>query len=137
MTADALLGGPPMAQQADDSGVHILAVDPFEPARVKVELMERRFRAVEAVEVGDPLLQSLMGRVFEQVPVEAIVMRPFAPLADLSSHENEFLAACAYMYPKSVRRLANFCQSSPGIFRRSEPLPWTTSSWESGSKKFS
>ena len=65
-----------MAQQTDDSGVHILAVDPLEPARVKVELVERRFRAVETVEVGDPLLQSLMRRVLEQVPVEAIVMRP-------------------------------------------------------------
>ena len=32
---------------------------------------------------------------------------------------------------------ANFCHSSPGIFSMSDPLPWTTSSCESGSMKFS
>jgi hypothetical protein len=41
------------------------------------------------------------------------------------------------MKPYIRRRLANFCQSSPGILPSSEPLPCTTSSWEKGSTKFS
>ncbi len=88
---DTLLRRPAMAQQANDTGIDILAVNPFEPARIEVKLVERRFCTIETVEVGDPLLQALMGWVLEEVPIKAVVMRPFAPLADLASHENEFL----------------------------------------------
>ena len=41
------------------------------------------------------------------------------------------------MYAYSARRLARFCHGSPGILSISEPLPCTTSSWESGRTKFS
>src|SRR5438270_915487 len=51
--------------------------------------------------------------------------------------KTSFLPGCAYIQPKRRRRLANFCQSSPGIFAISDPLPWTTSSCDSGSMKFS
>ena len=37
----------------------------------------------------------------------------------------------------SERRLASFCQRSPGILSISEPLPCTTSSCDSGRMKFS
>jgi 1,4-alpha-glucan branching enzyme len=42
-----------------------------------------------------------------------------------------------YIEPRSKRRLAKRCQSSPGILSSNEPLPCTTSSCESGSTKFS
>ena len=44
-----------------------------------------------------------------------------------------FFPGCAYIHPKSSRRFANFCQSSPGILFSSDPLPCTTSSCDSGS----
>src|SRR4029077_3723839 len=42
-----------------------------------------------------------------------------------------------HMYAYIARRLANFCQRSPGILSSSERLPCTTSSCESGRTKFS
>ena len=50
---------------------------------------------------------------------------------------SSFLPGWAHMYAYSARRLASFCHRSPGIFEYSEPLPWTTSSWDSGRMKFS
>ena len=41
------------------------------------------------------------------------------------------------MYASSARSPAKRRHSSPGIFPSSEPLPCTTSSCESGRKKFS
>ena len=43
---DALLRRPSVAQEADDTGVDILAIDPLESTRIELELMERRLRAV-------------------------------------------------------------------------------------------
>src|SRR6185369_1238577 len=50
---------------------------------------------------------------------------------------NSFFPGCDHMYENSSRRLANFCQTSPGILLSSDPLPWTDSSCESGRTKFS
>ncbi len=50
---------------------------------------------------------------------------------------SSFLPGCAHMYAYSALRLASFRQRSPGILANIEPLPWTTSSCESGSTKFS
>ena len=41
------------------------------------------------------------------------------------------------MNPYSVRSVACFCQTSPGILSSIEPLPCTTSSCENGRMKFS
>ena len=51
--------------------------------------------------------------------------------------KSSFLPGCAHMYAYSERRLANFCQRSPGILSSSDRLPWTTSSCDSGRMKFS
>ncbi len=45
---------------------------------------------------------------------------------------SSFLPGWAHIIPNSRRRLAKRCQSSPGILPISEPLPWTTSSCDSG-----
>jgi hypothetical protein len=78
-----------------------------------------------------------MGRTLEEVPVEAAVVVPLAALANSSPMKSSFFPGCPNWYPYSRRRLAKRCQSSPGILARSERLPCTTSSWESGSMKFS
>jgi len=59
MTCDedaTLLRRPAVGQGADDTG--ILAVDRLEPTRVELELMKCWLRAVEMIEIGDPLLHS-------------------------------------------------------------------------------
>ena len=64
-----------------------------------------------------------MQRLLEQMPVEAVVVVPFAPLAELAPMNISFLPGCAYMNPYSARSVAAFCQSSPGILPNIDPLP--------------
>src|SRR5690242_3333446 len=54
--------------------------------------MQRRLAAVGGVQVANPAAQTLMERLLEQVPVQAGVMVPLAPLAELAAHEEELLA---------------------------------------------
>ena len=51
--------------------------------------------------------------------------------------KSSFFPGWPHMNPSEQRRLANFCQRSPGIFSISEPFRCTTSSCEKGSTKCS
>src|ERR1700756_1881612 len=67
-------------------------VDPLEALGVAIGDMQRGLVAVRAIEIAHPALDTLMTRHLEQVPVEAAVVIPFAPLAELAAHEQELLA---------------------------------------------
>src|SRR5437762_5217160 len=43
--------------------------------------------------------------------------------------KSSFLPGCPYIHARNIRRLANFCHSSPGILDNNERFPYTTSSW--------
>ena len=90
---DVLLWCPAVSQETDDPGIHVLAVDPLEPSRVEIEFMQRRLCPVEMIQIGDPPFQPLMRLVLEQVPIDAVVVGPFAPLADFTTHENQFFCS--------------------------------------------
>src|SRR5262245_2330093 len=69
------------------------AVDPSEPGRVGVELMESPLAPVAVVEVAhEPLEPAVVRTLGEQVPVEAPVVMPLAALPALAAHEKELLA---------------------------------------------
>src|SRR6267142_3395866 len=71
----------------------VSAVDPREPGRIGVELVERALAPVEPIEVThQPLNPAVEGALAEQMPVEATVVMPLALLPDLAAHEEELLA---------------------------------------------
>ena len=73
----------------------------------------------------------------EQVPVERVVVVPLAPLGELAAHEQQLLAR---VRPHVGVERAQVRELLPVVARHlvsSEPLPWTTSSCESGRTKFS
>ena len=82
----------PLPQVADDAVVDVVEVDPLEPGRVEVELVEGRLAAVEVVEVLDPALDVPVRLVLEGVPLQALLVRPLPPLGELAAHEEELLA---------------------------------------------
>src|SRR5688572_15888178 len=81
-----------LAQEADDARFDVASVYPFEAARGKVELVQRRLAAMDAVEVAYPALHARMLRVRAEVPVEAHIVVPLAPLRELAAHEQQLLA---------------------------------------------
>ena len=89
---DQVLGIFSAADEGENAVVGIIGVNPFESVPVKFDLMERGFGGVKVIEVGDELLDTAMGVVPQQVPVQAVRFGPFVALGEFLTHEEEFLA---------------------------------------------
>ena len=73
----------------------VLVVDPLESGGHKVKLVKRRGGAVQLVQVAhQPLHTGVLGRI-EQMPVQALVMVPFAHLCKFAAHEQQLFAGVA------------------------------------------
>ena len=83
------------AHERDDAPFEVAAVHPFESGVIEVHLMQRALFLEGAIEIPHPMLNALMVLVLEQVPVQTLVVIPFAPLPKLTSHEHELLARMA------------------------------------------
>jgi len=57
-----------------------------------VELVQAGLFDHRPVEVGDPLHQTRVVRIVEQVPVQRAVVVPLRALPDLAAHEQQLLA---------------------------------------------
>src|SRR5713101_3617503 len=82
----------PVADHGDDAVLVVVAVDPAEPVGREVALVEGRLRAVLRVQIMNETLERRVGGILEQVPVEAQIVVPFAPLPELAAHEQQLLA---------------------------------------------
>ena len=88
------------------------------------------------VQIAHPPLQPGVHRITRQVPVEAHIVIPLAPLAELVPHEHQLLARDARTCSRTAR--AGWRTSAtrrPGIFDSIDFLRCTTSSCENGRMK--
>ena len=69
-----------------------MAVDPLEAVCLVILLPESRVLKVKLVQVFHETCKSLMDRIVEEHPVLFTLFIPFTELADLISHEVQFLA---------------------------------------------
>ena len=73
--------------EGDHGIIAIVEIDPLEASVTIVLIVKRGFMAVEPVEMGDePLEPVVLGPIVE-MPVEACIVIPFAPLPELAAHE--------------------------------------------------
>src|SRR2546428_4796597 len=70
----------------------VVKVDPFKTGWLEVYFVQRTLALIEAIEVFDQSLQPLVRLVLKQMPIEARVVAPFAPLPELRTHEEQLLA---------------------------------------------
>ena len=89
----------PLPQVADDTVVGVVEIDPLEPGRIEIELVEGRLAAIELVEVLDPALDVQVRPMLEGVPLQALLVGPFLPLGELAAHEEELLAGMGVHVP--------------------------------------
>ena len=73
----------------------ILVIHPFKTGGHEVELMQRRRGPVEPVQVAHQPLYTRMSWIVQQMPVQALVMVPFARLGKFAAHEQQLLAGVA------------------------------------------
>ena len=84
---DDVVGGPGPSDEADHARLVVVGVDPLEPARPRVQLVQGRFGPVEVVEVLDQPLNPEVRGVLQEVPVKALLVVPLVPLPELPAHE--------------------------------------------------
>src|SRR5438876_1634976 len=123
------------AQECEDLIVVVVAVDPLETGRLAVAFVQRGQLRVSLVEVAHPVLDSTVGWLVEQMPVEALVVIPFAPLAELAAHEQQFLAGLAVHVTVQQAQPSELVPVVAGSLLSSERLQCTTSSCDSGRTK--
>src|SRR3954447_445895 len=75
-----------VAQEANDTAFRIIRIDPFEPGRLTVELVQGGLVLVRLIERGKPARECAALWIVE-MPRKCIVMSPFFPLPKLAAHE--------------------------------------------------
>src|SRR5437879_4815607 len=72
------------AHEADHALLGVGDVNPRETGWVEVKLVQRLLLAHDPVQVAGPSAQPVVHRLVQQVPVEALLVVPFAPLSKLA-----------------------------------------------------
>ena len=103
-----------VTQERDHAVGRIAAVDPRETRRIEVLCVQRRRARERAVEIAHPCLQPGVHRVGGQVPVEALVVIPLAPLAEFTAHEQQLLAR---VRPHVAQQAAEVGEALPVVAR--------------------
>src|SRR5262249_44049112 len=91
------LGRLPLALKAHYTESGIVAIDPCKAPWLAVTLGESGKLTVQGVQICDPLLDASMGSILEQMPVQARLMIPLAPLTKLPPMNRSFLPGWAYI----------------------------------------
>ncbi|MNQ87043.1 hypothetical protein D3C85_1022530 [compost metagenome] len=81
-----------VTQPGEHAVALVVADQPLETLGAIIAQVEGRFFAVVAVQLAHQGLHGEMLRVAQQVPVQLLVVVPFAPLAELAAHEQQLLA---------------------------------------------
>ena len=80
------------AQPGINAVGRIIANQPLKALRYIILLIQRRLLAVQPVQVTHQLLHAPVLGVLQQIPVQLLIMVPFAPLAEFAAHKQQFLA---------------------------------------------
>src|SRR5262249_40289655 len=81
-----------LAQPGKDAAVTVIGDQPLETGAVTIELVQGGQVAVKMIEVADQCLDAGVSPFVYKMPVERIVVCPFAFLAEFVAHEEKLLA---------------------------------------------
>jgi len=89
----------PLAQPRKHAAVGIVHDQPFESRGLTVELVQCRGRAIEAIEVAHQRLDAGVLRLFQEMPIERMVVPPLVFLSELAAMNRSFLPGWPNMKP--------------------------------------
>ena len=112
-----------LTHQADDARLRIIAVDPFKSMARQIVLVERPFGPIDAIEIRNPSLNTQVARMLELLPFQLTVMRPFCPLSDLSTHEEEFFGRLRIHVPEQEPKVGKLLPVVPWHLFEQRTLP--------------
>src|SRR5204863_9609826 len=80
------------AAEGEDILKSVIDLDPLKAAWIGIGFPQLRIFCVTLVQVANQRLHAFVKWRFQQVPIEALRLIPFAPLAELAAHEQKLLA---------------------------------------------
>src|SRR6516225_3468970 len=81
-----------LANKAEHAVVGVVEINPFKTKVGVVVLPESGLALIHVIQVLYQFSQTVTEWILEQMPVEALIMVPFRPLAEFTSHEKELFA---------------------------------------------
>ncbi len=81
-----------LAHEAEHAVLPVVAIDPFEARVIEIDFVQSRLAAHELVQIGHGLFQTLVRFPLQQMPLQAFVVIPFVPLAEVAAHIEQLLA---------------------------------------------
>src|SRR5947209_7528756 len=87
------------AQPGKYAALGIIHDQPFEAVGLTIERVQCWHAAVEPIEVADQGVNPTVAGLLSEMPIQRMVVSPFVLLAELASHEQEFLARMAEHKP--------------------------------------
>ena len=78
-----------LPHEAQHALLRIAAIDPLESGGIAIQFVKRFLGAIRPIKIGHPLLKLPVRVVLKKMPLQTSVMRPFRPLSELASHEQE------------------------------------------------
>src|ERR1700722_14881553 len=79
--------GIPLGDEGENAVIGIVQVDPFESGITIIVLRKSGLALVNIIEMLDQTSKAIVQGIMEEVPIDALVVIPLQPLADLASHE--------------------------------------------------
>src|SRR6266404_7670462 len=81
-----------LAQQRDHAGRSIVTIDPLEPSRIVIQLVQRWLTPINAIQLLHPVLHAIVHAELQNVPLQAHVVSPLTDLPEFVTHEKQLLA---------------------------------------------
>src|SRR5262249_49317553 len=101
-----------LAKEADHALFGITVVEPLEAGAIEVDLVERWFLAIDAIEVGYPALHTRVFGILQHPPLERLLVRPFAAQSEFAAHEQQLLPR---MRPHVAEKQTQVGKLLPGV----------------------
>src|ERR1700736_4277929 len=81
-----------LTEEREDAVIGVVSIYPFKSDITIIVLRKGRFALVKEIEMLDQPSKAVVQGRLEQVPIDALVVIPFLPLADFASHEQQLFA---------------------------------------------
>src|ERR1700731_3186142 len=81
-----------LAHKRQNTVVGIVKIDPLKAEITVVIFPKCRFGLIEIIEMLDQPSDAIVRRILQQMPINALVVIPFFPLADFATHKQQFFA---------------------------------------------
>ena len=85
-----------MSQETVNTAETVICIDPLKSGRIRIHLIHRFIFLIQMEQILVPVLDRLMFRLCQKIPVKLSLLTPFTQLGKLLTHEEKLLARMSH-----------------------------------------